>query len=41
MDSTAAALCRDNGIKIVVFDMNEKENIKRAASGENIGTLIY
>jgi len=41
MDSTAAALCKDNGIEIVVFDMNTKGNIKRVASGENIGTLIY
>ncbi len=41
MDSTAAALCMDNGISIMVFDMNEKGNIKKAASGENIGTLIY
>ncbi len=41
MDSTAAALCKDNGINIVVFDMNEHGNIKRAASGEKIGTLIY
>ncbi len=40
MDSTAAALCKDNGIEIVVFDMNIKGNIKRAALGENIGTVI-
>ncbi len=41
MDSTAAALCMDNNINIMVFDMNERGNIKRAANGENIGTLIY
>jgi uridylate kinase len=41
MDSTAAALCRDNGINIIVFDMNEHGNIRRAANGEKIGTLIY
>ncbi len=40
MDSTAAALCKDNQIEIVVFDMNIKGNIKRAALGENIGTII-
>ncbi len=40
MDSTAAALCKDNQIEIVVFDMNIKGNIKRAALGENIGTVI-
>ena len=41
MDSTAAALCKDNDIEIVVFDMNEEGNIRRAASGEQIGTRIY
>ena len=41
MDSTAAALCKDNGINIIVFDMNEHGNIRVAASGEKIGTLIY
>ncbi len=40
MDSTAAALCKDNEIEIIVFDMNIKGNIKRAALGENIGTVI-
>ena len=40
MDSTAAALCKDNGIDIIVFDMNVKGNIKRVASGEKIGTHI-
>ncbi|MBU1020628.1 MAG: UMP kinase [Firmicutes bacterium] len=41
MDSTASALCKDNNIGIIVFDMNEKGNIRRAASGEDIGTRIY
>jgi uridylate kinase len=40
MDSTASALCKDNGIDIIVFDMNEKGNIARVASGEEIGTHI-
>lgn len=40
MDSTAAALCKDNDINIIVFDMNVKGNIKRVASGEKIGTYI-
>ncbi len=40
MDSTAAALCKDNGIEIVVFDMNIPGNIKKAAMGEPIGTHI-
>ena len=41
MDSTAAALCKDNNIRIIVFDMNVEGNIKIAAAGEKIGTLIY
>lgn len=41
MDSTASALCKDNNIEIVVFDMNQKGNIKRVADGEKIGTWIY
>lgn len=40
MDSTASALCKDNGIDIIVFDMNEKGNIARVAGGEKIGTHI-
>ncbi len=40
MDSTASALCRDNKISIIVFDMNEKGNIRKAASGKKIGTII-
>lgn len=41
MDSTAAALCKDNDIEIVVFDMNDSGNIGRVAAGEKIGTWIY
>lgn len=41
MDSTASALCKDNNIEIVVFDMNQEGNIKRAAQGESVGTRIY
>jgi uridylate kinase len=41
MDSTASALCKDNNIEIVVFDMNKQGNIKRAAAGEAVGTRIY
>lgn len=40
MDSTAAALCKDNGIDIIVFDMNVKGNIARVAAGEELGTHI-
>ena len=40
MDATAATLCRDNKIPILVFDMSDPENICRAVCGENVGTLI-
>lgn len=40
MDSTAASLCRDNGIAIHVFALAETGNMKRAVCGERIGTII-
>lgn len=40
MDLTAATLCAENNIDILVFDMNVKGNIKRAAEDVTIGTLI-
>jgi uridylate kinase len=40
LDSTAVSLCMDNDLPIVVFDMNRPDNIRRAAMGEPIGTLI-
>lgn len=40
MDGTAATLCRDNGLPILVFDLAQPENILRALEGENIGTLV-
>ncbi len=39
MDSTAASLCMDNGIKLIVFGLNPG-NIKRVIMGETIGTTI-
>ncbi|MFV2063295.1 MAG: UMP kinase [Chloroflexota bacterium] len=41
MDSTAVSLCMDNEMPIVVFDINESDNISRAALGEPVGTLIH
>lgn len=41
MDSTAASLCRDNGIKIHVFGVSQPDNIMKAVCGEKIGTFIY
>ena len=40
MDSTAATLCKDNGISLLVFNLEDPENIVRAVRGENIGTLV-
>ncbi len=40
MDSTAASLCRDNKIQILVFNLEDPENIVRAVLGENIGTIV-
>ncbi len=40
MDSTAASLCRDNNMPILVFGLNDPENIVRAVKGEKIGTLV-
>ena len=40
MDSTAASLCRDNGIEILVFNLNDPKNIVRALQGETIGTTV-
>ena len=40
MDSTAASLCMDNGIPIVVFNLMRSGNVKRAVLGEDIGTEI-
>ena len=40
MDSTAAALCRENHIPILVFSISDPENIVRAVCGEKIGTIV-
>jgi len=40
MDSTAASLCMDNNIPLIVFNLNENGNILRAIKGENIGTYV-
>jgi len=40
MDATAFALCRDNQMKIVVFDMTTRGNIQRVVCGERVGTTI-
>ena len=40
MDSTAISLCMDNEIDILVFNMFDKGNIKRAVMGERTGTIV-
>jgi uridylate kinase len=40
MDSTAISLCMDNGMPIVVFNMNQYGNIKRVVLGERVGSLV-
>lgn len=40
MDSTAASLCMDNGIKILVFNLDDPDNIPHAAMGEQSGTIV-
>ena len=40
MDSTATCLAMDNHIPVLVFALKDPENIRRAARGENVGTLV-
>lgn len=40
MDSTAASLCRDNNIPILVFNLQQPENMVKAVVGEAVGTLV-
>ena len=40
MDSTAIAMCRDNHMPLLVFGIEDPENIVRAVKGEKIGTIV-
>ena len=40
MDSTAASLCKDNDIPILVFSVENPDNIFAAVCGEEVGTLV-
>ena len=40
MDSTAISLCRDNDIKLIVFEIAKPDNIIKIVKGEKVGTLI-
>ncbi|MGZ8611150.1 MAG: UMP kinase [Actinomycetota bacterium] len=41
MDATAVSLCMENKLPIIVFDVRQSGNIRRAVSGEPIGTLVH
>lgn len=41
MDLTATALCQENKLPIIVFDMDTPGNLAKVLRGENIGTLVY
>ena len=40
VDATAAAMCRDNKLPLLVFDLSQPQNIVAAVTGEKIGTLV-
>jgi uridylate kinase len=40
MDQTALALCRENGLPIIVFDMGMPGNLRKVAAGDNLGTRV-
>ena len=40
MDTTATSLCMNNNIPIIVFDINEKGNLKKLIDGKEIGTIV-
>lgn len=40
MDGTAATICMDNHIPLIVFSIDQPENIVRVVKGENIGTIV-
>ena len=40
MDRTATAMCAENNLPIIVFDMETPGNLRRLLSGEKIGTIV-
>ena len=40
MDMTAFTLCKQNGLDIIVFDMDTEGNLAKVLNGESIGTLV-
>ena len=41
MDLTATAMCKENNLPIIVFNMDEKGNLKKILEGQNIGTYVH
>lgn len=41
MDLTATTLCKENGLPILVFNMDQKGNLKRVMQGEPVGTIVH
>jgi uridylate kinase len=41
MDATAIAMCQENNLPIVIFDLNQPGNIRRVVLGEKVGSLVY
>lgn len=41
MDLTATALCKENNLPIIVFDMDTEGNLKKVMNGDDIGTLVH
>src|SRR6187397_944955 len=40
MDGTAVALCKDNDLPIIVYDLKQKGNLRRIVAGEKVGTMV-
>ena len=40
MDATAIAMCRENNLPIVIFNLNQHGNIRRVVMGERVGSLV-
>ena len=40
MDMTAFTLCQENNMPIIVFDINQPDNLRRIVMGEEVGTLV-
>ena len=41
MDATAIALCRENNLPIVIFNLNKRGNIHRVVMGERVGSVVH